>query len=77
MSQEWSKSESTSMSEDCRHLGQSLLAAKREFTATGKNSKTNQYSYAKIEDIYAAVEPALHDNNIIIVWCTCWHAIIF
>lgn len=55
------------MSDDCRQLSQALLAAKQQFTATGKNAKTNQYSYAKIEDIYAAVEPALHANNVIIV----------
>lgn len=58
------------MSEDIRAIGAAFLSAKKKFKCTGlsgKNSHQN-YKYAKISDIYQAVEDALAENNIII-----WH----
>lgn len=57
------------MSEDIRQLAQAFLLAKREFVATGKSARNEhqKYSYAKIGDIYNAVEEALIKNNIWIV----------
>lgn len=57
------------MSEDIRQLAQSFLLAKKEFVATGKSARNEhqKYSYAKIGDIYNAVEEALMKNNIWIV----------
>jgi len=58
------------MSEDIRALASAFLLAKKEFSATGF-SGTNahqKYDYAKISDIYHAVEGSLAKNNIII-----WH----
>ncbi len=67
---EFSKSNTAAMSEDIRALAQSFQVAKREFRATGKSgdNKHQGYRYAKIEDIYEAVEGALDRQNIII-----WH----
>lgn len=57
------------MSEDIRALAAAFLLAKQEFDLTGKSGKNQQFGkYAKIEDIYRAVETALGKNNIII-----WH----
>jgi ERF superfamily len=58
------------MSEDIRGLASAFLLAKNEFVATGLggNNSHQRYKYAKIEDIYHAVEGALSKNNIII-----WH----
>jgi len=58
------------MSSDIRILAQAFLEAKKEFNKTGKSGKNNHqdYKYAKIEDIYNAVEEALSKQNIII-----WH----
>lgn len=70
MENNFSKSNSSCMSEDIRQLAQAFLLAKKEFVVTGKSAKNNNqnYKYAKIEDIYSAVESALLKNNIII-----WH----
>ena len=67
---EFSKSNSPSMSEDIRAIAAALLLAKREFSATGLSGRNHnqKYDYAKIEDIYSAVEEALRKNNIAI-----WH----
>lgn len=63
-------SNTPAMSEDIRALAQSFLLAKQEFLATGFGGTNShqKYKYAKIEDIYDAVEGALSKNNIII-----WH----
>lgn len=64
------KSNSPAMSEDIRALAQAFLIAKKDFKATGlagENTHT-RVKYAKIGDIYRAVEDALLANNIII-----WH----
>lgn len=63
-------SNTPAISEDIRAFGAAFLLAKKEFRATGL-SGTNahqKYTYAKIGDIYHAVEGALSKNNIII-----WH----
>lgn len=67
---DFSKSNTSAMSEDIRILAASFLLAKREFMATGLGGTNShqKYKYAKIEDIYHAVEGALSKNNIII-----WH----
>jgi ERF superfamily len=66
---EMSRSNTTAMSDDIRALAQAFLLAKQEFLATGKSGKNTQFGkYAKIEDIYHAVQDALGKNNIII-----WH----
>ena len=57
-----------SMSEDIRALAAAFLLAKQEFNVTGRSGKADRYKYAKIEDIYHAVEDSLAKNNIII-----WH----
>ncbi len=63
------QSNSPAMSEDIRALACAFLLAKKEFLTTGKSGKNTQFGkYAKIEDIYNAVEQALSKNNIII-----WH----
>ncbi len=67
---EFSPSNTPAMSEDIRAIAQEFLLAKQEFLSTGL-SGTNahqKYKYAKIEDIYHAVEGALGRRNIII-----WH----
>jgi len=64
-----SPSESNSMSEDIRALSTAFLLAKKEFNLTGKSGKNQQFGkYAKIEDIYNAVEEALGKHGILI-----WH----
>jgi len=70
MSEKYSVSGTRSMSEDIRQVSQAFLLAKREFVATGRSARNDhqKYSYAKIGDIYNAVEEALMKNNIII-----WH----
>ena len=67
---EMSRSNTTAMSDDIRALAQAFLLAKGEFLSTGLsgNNAHQNYKYAKIEDIYGAVEAALGKNNIII-----WH----
>lgn len=64
------KSNSPAMSEDIRALAAAFLQAKQEFGSTGLGGTNahQKYKYAKIEDIYRAVEGALAKNNIII-----WH----
>jgi len=62
------KSNTPAMSEDIRAIAQAFLLAKQEFLVTGRSGKADRYKYAKIEDIYHAVEDALAKNNIII-----WH----
>lgn len=64
------KSNKPAMSEDIRALAQSFLQAKQEFSSTGLGGMNahQKYKYAKIEDIYGAVEGALSKNGIII-----WH----
>lgn len=59
---------SLSMSEDVRALATAFLLAKQEFSVTGRSGKADRYKYAKIEDIYHAVEDSLAKNNIVI-----WH----
>jgi len=63
-------SNTPAMSEDITALASAFLLAKREFIATGFGGTNahQKYKYAKIEDIYHAVEGALSKNNIII-----WH----
>ncbi len=65
-----SRSGTTAMSDDIRALAQAFLLAKKEFLSTGLsgNNAHQKYKYAKIEDIYGAVEGALSKNHIII-----WH----
>jgi len=56
------------MSQDITALAQAFLLAKREFVATGKSGNNTRYGkYAKIEDIYHAVEDALSKQGIIII----------
>lgn len=64
------RSNTPAMSEDIRALASAFLLAKKEFFATGLGGTNahQKYKYAKIEDIYHAVEEALSKNNIII-----WH----
>ncbi len=62
-------SHTPAMSEDIRALAKSLRLAKKEFKKTGL-SGTNahqKYDYAKIGDIYEAVEEGLSNHDIIIV----------
>ena len=63
-------SHTPAMSEDIRSLAAAFLLAKKEFIVTGLGGTNahQRYKYAKIEDIYHAVEDALFKNNIII-----WH----
>jgi len=63
------KNYNISMSDDIRALASALLLAKKEFIATGLGgiNAHQKYKYAKIEDIYHAVEGALSKNNIIIL----------
>lgn len=70
MEDNYSSSSSTSMSEDIRLIAQAFAKAKAEFRPTGL-SGTNahqKYEYARIGDIYNAVEAALLKNDIVI-----WH----
>jgi len=64
------KNYNPSMSEDITKLAQAFLLAKNDFRATGLGGTNahQKYNYAKIGDIYQAVEGALSKNNIII-----WH----
>ena len=63
-------SNTPAMSEDIRSIAAAFLLAKNEFIATGLAGENahQRYKYAKIGDIYHAVEGALSKNNIII-----WH----
>lgn len=58
------------MSEDIRAIAGAFLLAKKEFVVTGLGGTNShqRYKYAKIGDIYHAIEDALSNNNIII-----WH----
>lgn len=69
MENKYTSSGSSSMSGSIEHYALAFIKAKKQFTATGKHGRNEhqKYSYAKIEDIYSAVEPALMDNNIFIV----------
>jgi len=64
------KNYNQSMSQDITALASAFLLAKREFSSTGFGGTNShqKYEYAKIGDIYRAVEGALSKNNIII-----WH----
>lgn len=68
MEQRLVNSNTESMSEDIRAIAAAFLLAKQEFSVTGRSGKADRYKYAKIEDIYHAVEEALAKNNILI-----WH----
>lgn len=70
MSEQYTSSNSQCMSGDIRALAKDFLKAKQGFVATGKSARNDhqKYSYARLEDIYNAVEFSLIDNNIII-----WH----
>ncbi len=63
-------SNTPAMSQDIRAIATAFLLAKQEFIATGLGGTNShqRYKYAKIEDIYHAVEGSLSKNNIII-----WH----
>lgn len=62
------KNNTPAMSEDIRALASAFLLAKKDFKCTGlAGENTHQrYQYAKIGDIYHAVEGALSKNSIII-----------
>ena len=64
------KNYNPSMSDNITALASAFLLAKRAFKATGLagTNAHQKYNYAKIGDIYHAVEDALSDNKIII-----WH----
>lgn len=66
----FSKSNSSRMSDDIRQFGAAFLLAKENFRPTGKSAYNAQFkgNYAKIDDIYNAVESALKKQNIVI-----WH----
>lgn len=68
----FSPSNTNSMSNDIRDLALAFAKAKREFCATGKSGKNSHqnYTYAKIGDIYNGVDEALVNHEIII-----WHFI--
>jgi hypothetical protein len=70
MEQSIIKNYNPAMSEDITALASAFLLAKNEFRATGLGGVNahQKYNYAKIADIYHAVEGALSKNNIII-----WH----
>lgn len=57
------------MSEDIRQLVAALINAKKLFGNTGKSAMNNHqnYAYAKLEDIYKAVDEYLLENNVYIV----------
>lgn len=63
-------SNTPAMSEDIRELAKQFLLAKKQFLATGFGGTNahQKYNYAKIGDIYHAVEGALGSHDIII-----WH----
>lgn len=63
-------SNNTAMSEDIRGLAGAFLLAKKEFVMTGLGGTNShqRYKYAKIGDIYHAIEDALANHHIII-----WH----
>ena len=63
-------SNTPAMSEDIRAIATAFLLAKKEFRATGLagTNAHQKYNYAKIGDIYHAVEEALAQQNILI-----WH----
>ena len=63
-------SQTTSMSSDIRILASAFLLAKKEFVVTGLGGTNahQKYKYAKIGDIYHAIEDALAKYDIII-----WH----
>lgn len=64
------KNYNPAMSDDTTALASAFLAAKDKFRATGLSGDNNHTKnrYAKIGDIYRAVEGALSENKIII-----WH----
>lgn len=64
------KNYNPAMSDDITKLACAFLLAKNDFRATGLGGTNahQKYNYAKIGDIYHAVESALSKNNIII-----WH----
>lgn len=67
---EYIKSNTPAISEDIRAFAAAFLLAKKEFRSTGLGGSNShqRYNYAKIGDIYHAVEDALSNNNIVI-----WH----
>lgn len=62
------RSNTPAMSDDIRAIARAFLKAKQEFRATGLSgaNKNQGYKYAKIEDIYNAVEDALLKQGIMI-----------
>lgn len=69
MSEVYALSNSPAMSDDIRMLTGAMIKAKKEFIATGLNGKNSHqnYNYAKLGDIYRAVETGLTNNEIMIV----------
>lgn len=65
----WVSSNSSSMSSDIRELGKAMLRADEKFTATGLSGTVvhQKYKYAKINEIFNAVKPALRKEGIWIV----------
>lgn len=70
MEETFTSSNTPAMSENITALASAFLLAKKEFSSTGFGGTNahQKYDYAKIGDIYRAVEGALSKNNIII-----WH----
>lgn len=69
MNDQYTSSGTPCMADDVRQLLAALIRAKKNFTKTGL-SGSNQHlkiKYAKISDIYNAVEEALHNEQIDIV----------
>lgn len=64
----------TCMSPDVRELSKAIIAAKAHFTATGRSGENThqKYKYAKLEDLYRAVEEGLLKNGVQI-----WHGRTF
>lgn len=74
MNEKFSPSNSISMSEDIRDITAAKIAARKNFKATGLDSLNPHFKakYAKLQQIYEAVEVALGDQNIDIVHCRQW-----
>ena len=74
MNEHMSSHASAAMSEDIRAISGALLQAKKNFKATGKSGfhANQKWKYALLDEIYDAVEDALHEQSIII-----WHGATF
>ena len=70
MEKQYSPTNSSCMSEDVRALCAAMIAAKALFKKTGLSGENThqKYKYAKLADIYNAIEDALGKNNVNI-----WH----